>query len=67
LEVLMQEVEEQQDGTRKGRAKTFHKIMPSAYDQAKQHEKEEQDRNQHRGDKEDQQVVLPTWRYWYRK
>ena len=51
-------------GTRKGRAKAFHKNMPCA---CKQHKEEEQDQNQHRGDKEDQRVVLPTWKYWYRK
>ena len=47
-------------GTRKGRAKAFDTSRPSAWDQTKQHEEEEQDQKQHR-------VVLPTWKYWYRK
>ena len=42
-------------GTRKGRAKAFDTSRPSAWDQTKQHEEEEQDQKQHRGDEEDQQ------------
>ena len=51
-------------GTRKGRAKAFDTSRPSA---SKQHKEEKHGQNQHRGDKEDQRVVLPTWKYWYRK